>query len=1190
MRRCPCRAPPATEARRRRSRGPGPEGGGLPPPRDRPDSAEARGTLDTAGTGDRSDTAGAWGMLDPAGVWGTLDTARSGDRPDTTGPQESLDRAGPQSTLDTAGRQRTLDTAGAQGLENRNQPQGTLDTALAWNQQDPQGPEPQLPLPGAPDQLDIAGPQGPLDTTKAQGNLVKVGPLDQRNKDLPQKTLDIAGTQDQQIRAGPQRWLDDPGPQDQLDRAGPLRMLVTTRAQDQLDRARPWGQPGTDIPEPQPDREGSQEWSKRAVLKDGQDKEGLQGQLNRTGSWELQDRDSLETGLDRENPQGGPYRDSPRTRPEADGSPDPPNKDSHQVIPSRAGSWRWKDGESTKARLDRKCPQGQMDRSGPWDPWDKDGPQVRHSRGVSPLRPENAGFGEHSGTNDCQTKLTGDHHLTLGQPEKDIPNPQAERTRCWGQTDESIPQVSQEKAGLWEQLDRHYSEAQGPAEQSNRDVALDCPERDGFWEKPDRNISQVSPERDGFWTLNRDTLQGWLGRDDPERDNLWEQLDGEGLASQPIGEDLLGSLDKITLGRPTRDRSEAQSENHDCYGQLDSEGSPLGRLDIFQGQPSRDFPPVRPEDNFWGQPSCSGRHSSVPWPEKKGLLGQHIGDVPCNQASEYGLPTVPERAGFGGQLDGDASMGQLDRESTQLQPDGDNSLVRPGRPNIWSQPHRYGPEVQLGGEGLLGQLDSKITQGHPSRDGLLVGTEPAGFWVPMDGDIGTVEQQDREDPEVGPSRDGSVVRPETSGICEQLARSGSEPKLDQDGHLVALDNNFSPGQVVVGGPGEALEFLLLEERCHSLLSRGLQGPVPRVIITSEPGTGLLCREQEGPSIHPVGSPARGPGGSGGLSSASSFDESEDDVVIGGGGSSDPEEGPRNMPWRKLKTAVHCSPFVVSFRKHYPWVQLSGHKGNFQAGEDGRILKRFCESEQRSLEQLMGDTLRPFVPTYYGVVEQDGETFNQMEDLLADFSAPSIMDCKMGSRTYLEEELAKARERPRPRRDMYEKMVAVDPSAPTPEEHAQGAVTKPRYMQWRETVSSTATLGFRIEGIKKADGTCNTNFKKTQGTEQVTRALEDFVDGDRSLLRKYVERLEELRGTLETSPFFRTHEVVGSSLLFVHDQTGLAKVWMIDFGKTVPLPAPQTLSHRLPWEEGNREDGYLWGLDNIIQLLDSLALS
>ncbi|XP_054474280.1 inositol-trisphosphate 3-kinase B isoform X2 [Anoplopoma fimbria] len=386
--------------------------------------------------------------------------------------------------------------------------------------------------------------------------------------------------------------------------------------------------------------------------------------------------------------------------------------------------------------------------------------------------------------------------------------------------------------------------------------------------------------------------------------------------------------------------------------------------------------------------------------------------------------------------------------------------------------------------------------------------------------------------------------------------------------------------------------------------------IPAVIITDH---GLESQPEclEGPgsdqglgcSPSPGSSPVPGPNfsthslrklSSSSASSAgfsSSWEESEEDI------SSDTEKGEQllnpavltsqqraHKSWKKIKNMVHWSPFVMSFKKKYPWIQLAGHAGSFKAGANGRILKKHCECEQRCLSLLMRDVLRPYVPGYHGDVEKDGQKYNQMEDLLAEFDFPCVMDCKMGVRTYLEEELTKARKKPSPRPDMYQKMVEVDPEAPTAEENLQKAVTKPRYMQWRETISSTATLGFRIEGVKKEDGTVNRDFKKTKTRDQVTAAFHDFAKGNKDILNIYLSRLKEIRDTLEISTFFKTHEVIGSSLLFVHDSKGRAKVWMIDFGKTTPLSEGDELTHRASWVEGNREDGYLSGLDSLLDII------
>ncbi|XP_077096014.1 inositol-trisphosphate 3-kinase A isoform X4 [Siphateles boraxobius] len=295
-------------------------------------------------------------------------------------------------------------------------------------------------------------------------------------------------------------------------------------------------------------------------------------------------------------------------------------------------------------------------------------------------------------------------------------------------------------------------------------------------------------------------------------------------------------------------------------------------------------------------------------------------------------------------------------------------------------------------------------------------------------------------------------------------------------------------------------------------------------------------------------------------SSTAFDESEDDILSDNETKSKGivtlehlgDSGEQSNAWWKLKTIVHC-PLVASQRRRLSWVQLAGHK----------------------------------VPSYYGVVERDGELFLKMKDLLANFDLPNVMDCKMGVRTYQEEELVRARVKPKLREDLYNKMMELDSEAPTAEEKKQLAVTKPRYMQWRESLSSTNTLGFRIEGIKRGE-TCNTDFKKTRSKEDVIQVFKDFVEGNKNIINTYISRLEDIKQALKASEFFKKHEVIGSSLLFIHDHKERAEVWLIDFGKTTPLPEGQNLDHYRPWEEGNREDGYLWGLDNLQQTLSLLA--
>uniref|UniRef100_A0AAV2MJZ1 Kinase n=1 Tax=Knipowitschia caucasica TaxID=637954 RepID=A0AAV2MJZ1_KNICA len=346
--------------------------------------------------------------------------------------------------------------------------------------------------------------------------------------------------------------------------------------------------------------------------------------------------------------------------------------------------------------------------------------------------------------------------------------------------------------------------------------------------------------------------------------------------------------------------------------------------------------------------------------------------------------------------------------------------------------------------------------------------------------------------------------------------------------------------------------------------------------------------EEGPlqrsSPHPILSKLLQSSASSSCSSVCASSGESDEASEGEGTVSQRKTLRKSHSWKTFLTMMHWS-----LKRQSSFVQLAGHQGNFQLSDGGEVLKLYSESEAACLDILMTDPLRPFVPQYYGLISRGEHRYIRLEDLLCGLKSPMIMDCKMGVRTYQEEEIKNAHTGPLLRKDLYQKMVKVDPSALTAEEHAQMGVTKWRYLHWRDTTSSTSTMGFRIEGIMMEDGNIHRDFKKILTFTQVTETLLFFTRHQLNVLKSYHSRLLALDEALKCSPFFRKHEVIGSSLLFVHDPSNKASVWMIDFGKTTPLLEINELKHNVPWTEGSREDGYLLGLTSLITSL-SQAIS
>ncbi len=176
------------------------------------------------------------------------------------------------------------------------------------------------------------------------------------------------------------------------------------------------------------------------------------------------------------------------------------------------------------------------------------------------------------------------------------------------------------------------------------------------------------------------------------------------------------------------------------------------------------------------------------------------------------------------------------------------------------------------------------------------------------------------------------------------------------------------------------------------------------------------------------------------------------------------------------------------------------EGRFKPGDrEGYILKLMDNLERKCLEKLQSDKLAPFVPSIDKILyENSNEGYTEMQDLLYSFNNPSIMDIKIGTRTFLECNNETDEKEIKPRNDLYKKLIEVAPDEPTEAEHLAQAITKRRYMSWRERSTCSATMGFRIEAIKKSH-VLEKEFYSVREKREVVIHIKNYTDNNKEII-------------------------------------------------------------------------------------------
>jgi hypothetical protein len=237
-------------------------------------------------------------------------------------------------------------------------------------------------------------------------------------------------------------------------------------------------------------------------------------------------------------------------------------------------------------------------------------------------------------------------------------------------------------------------------------------------------------------------------------------------------------------------------------------------------------------------------------------------------------------------------------------------------------------------------------------------------------------------------------------------------------------------------------------------------------------------------------------------------------------------------------------------------QAGGHTDAFIKTPDGKIKKLSKEAEYSFYETLKNkkipDHIRSFFPKFYGIETIGNRRYICMEDITFGYKNPTIIDIKMGTSSVGEDA--------------------------TPE--------KRKEMEEKDFSTTTVTLGIRIVGgriwnaQKKAYDVKKKDYGKSLKDKDIPDALKLIFSNGKELRKDVINYfLGQLRLLLEWFEEQSLLRFFSSSLLFVYEGEAKevkATLKMIDF------------AHVSEIKDGGHDDGYIFGLKNLIKFLEDIV--